>query len=393
MTFKEQLKNDIDRLGTTEEFRNSLSEMLFEQAEKPKPKLYISAVRYGAVAAAVCLLAFGAVKLGLFQGDSLNTSVTLSGKDAAERSGDVPETLAAQSYEEDTAAADIKANKSDEGASEEGLDYTAAADDEIYIENADGYDDYEVEKTELYVGENYSEDEAAYDLCAEEASSNEQIAEDVLIDSAAGSFSPESIAASVYDAPVYSGEPIYAEVSTYCSDRPWYSAEEMAQNVQESGYRLARVKFGEALTDEEAKRQTGINSGFEGTYFHAQADGEDIVVYFFGSSQVQEVDNPVYAEGDEIYCALEEKNGVYMIREYPLGDIYTVGGEECVYLRIQPCELDAPQLISGSISVTTTTAGNPARYYSAYRLEDFQREFLRLVAQYGGKAETALQEQ
>ena len=94
MTFREQLKNDIDRLDTTEEFRNSLSKMLYEQAEKPKPKLYISAVRYGAVAAAVCLLAFGAVKLGLFGENAIDTTSTASGNETAVRAADIAETAA-----------------------------------------------------------------------------------------------------------------------------------------------------------------------------------------------------------------------------------------------------------------------------------------------------------
>lgn len=384
MTFKEQLKNDIDRLGTAEEFRNSLAEMLSEQAEKPRPKLYISVARYGAVAAAVCLLAFGAVELGVFRGDSINTaSAPSSGTEAVKLAGDIAETTAetaaAQMYDGDEAEAE---KNLDEEGSAGGLTNKASAADE----SADVFDDSKIEEQEIYVDESedvyaYPEAAAAYDngFYINEAPANEQISDAISIDSAADSFSAESVDVSVYDAPVYVGEPIYAEISTYCSDRPWYTAEEMAQNVRELGYRLARVKIGEALTEEEVKRQTSINSGFEGTYFHAQADGEDVIVYFFGSSAVQELDNPVYAEGDELYCALEEKNGVYMIREYPLGDIYTIGGEECIYLRIQPCELDAPQLISGSVSVTTTTMGNPARYYSAYRLDDFQREFLKLT--------------
>lgn len=379
MTFREQLKNDIDRLDTTEEFRNSLSKMLYEQAEKPKPKLYISAVRYGAVAAAVCLLAFGAVKLGLFGENAIDTTSTASGNEAAVRAADIAETAA------ETTAAQVYENyeEAESGNDDDfsgGVMYAAPAADEIYPESADGSSENEAE---VYVGaaensEDYADDEVSIDsVCAAEAPAADE-ADEKSVDAAGGIFSTsisaESTELSAYDMPVYGKEAIYAKTTIYCADRPWYTFDELVDVIHKNNYRLARVTVGGQLTDDEASEQPFVNSANEGTYYRAEVDGEEAVVFFFGSAQIQELGNPIYAEGDELYCALEEYNGIYLIRDYPLGDIYTINGEECVYLRFQSYDINAQQLLSSRMEVVTTTADNAAVYYSAYRLEDFQRE-------------------
>lgn len=379
MTFKEQLKNDIDRLDTTEEFRNSLSKMLYEQVEKPKPKLYISAVRYGTVAAAVCLLAFGAVKLGLFGENAIDTTSTASGNEAVVRAADIAETAA------ETTAAQVYENyeEAESGNGDDfsgGVMYAAPAADEIYPESADGSSENEAE---VYVGaaensEDYADDEVSIDsVCAAEAPAADE-ADEKSVDAAGGIFSTsistESTELSAYDMPVYGKEAIYAKTTIYCADRPWYTFDELVDVIHKNNYRLARVTVGGQLTDDEASEQPFVNSANEGTYYRAEVDGEEAVVFFFGSAQIQELGNPIYAEGDELYCALEEYNGIYLIRDYPLGDIYTINGEECVYLRFQSYDINAQQLLSSRMEVVTTTADNAAVYYSAYRLEDFQRE-------------------
>lgn len=384
MTFKEQLKNDIDRLGTTEEFRNSLSEMLYEQAEKPKPKLYISVVRYGAVAAAVCLLAFGAVKLGLFGENAIDTTSTASGNEAAVRAADIAETAA------ETTAAQVYENyeEAESGNGDDfsgGVMYAAPAADEIYPEAAEADGE---SKEEAYVGaaensEDYADDEVSIDsVCDAEAPAADE-ADEKSVDDACGIFSTsistESTELSAYDMPVYGKEAIYAKTTIYCADRPWYTFDELVDVIHKNNYKLARVVFGEQLTADEAAQQPFVNAANGGTYYRAEVDGEEAVVFFFGSAQIQELGNPIYAEGDELYCALEEYNGIYLIREYPLGDIYTINGEECVYLRFQSYDINAQQLLSSRMEVVTTTADNAAVYYSAYRLEDFQRELANAV--------------
>ncbi len=63
--FKEKLHSDIDRLSPSPELLDKISLMMREEAEKRRPKPYMAAVRFGGVAAAVCLLAFGAIRLGM----------------------------------------------------------------------------------------------------------------------------------------------------------------------------------------------------------------------------------------------------------------------------------------------------------------------------------------
>lgn len=63
--FKEKLHSDIDRLSPSPELLDKISLMMREEAEKRRPKPYMTAVRFAGVAAAVCLLAFGAIRLGM----------------------------------------------------------------------------------------------------------------------------------------------------------------------------------------------------------------------------------------------------------------------------------------------------------------------------------------
>lgn len=345
MTFKEQLKNDIEPLVLSEEFKNALSEKM---ANEKKPHFNLNAAKICLSAAALCLLGFGAFKIAnvgvdLFSSSSTDTAANLEA--LSDGSADDETWNGIESYFADDSGDAENYSKSAE------LPETAAAAAGGYAAN------FQVEAINC-ADENYCSDET--DNCEDTAITSEAISTN-------------------FGEPIYNGGIICAVQNTYSTDRPWYAAEEMANIVVEKNYRLARVRFGETLTDEEKSKQPVINSGFEGTYYHAEVDGESAVVYFFGSEETQELGNPIYGEGDEIYCALEENGGVYLIREYPLGDIYSFNGEEFIYLRIQACELNAAQLLSRSIEVITTTEGNPARYYSAYPLADFIGEFTELT--------------
>lgn len=66
MTFREQFKGDLDRFSPAPELLDRISVMMREEVEKPRPPVYASVLRYAGMAAAVCLLAFGAVRLGFF---------------------------------------------------------------------------------------------------------------------------------------------------------------------------------------------------------------------------------------------------------------------------------------------------------------------------------------
>lgn len=343
MTFKEQLKNDMEPLVLSEEFKNALSEKM---ASEKKPKFNLTAAKICLSAAAICLLGFGAFEIANL-GDDLFPS---SSSDSA------------ANYESLTGAANDNVGYGNVSYS---ANYSDEADDCLEMG-----DTTEAAVAEGYMAKIQIEAESCDEAEASDNSDNCDTAGVVVTDEAVS---------TDFSEPVYNGEIICTIQNTYCTDRPWYTAEEMANIIVTEGYKLARVKFGKTLTEEEKAEQDAINSGFEGTYYHAEVDGEDAVVYFFGSMEMQELDNPIYGEGDEVYCALEEMGGVYLIREYPLGDIYSFDVGEIIYLRMQPCELNAPQLLSESIGVVTTTIGNPARYYSAYPLEEFIGAFSEII--------------
>lgn len=62
--FREKLHNSLDSVSPSPELLDRVSEMMAEEARKPKPKIFISAVKYGGMAAAVCLIVTGAVLIG-----------------------------------------------------------------------------------------------------------------------------------------------------------------------------------------------------------------------------------------------------------------------------------------------------------------------------------------
>lgn len=361
MTFKEQLKNDIDPLVLSEEFKNALLEKM---ANDKKPKLNLNAAKICLSAAAICLLGFGAFEIANLGADLFPSSSSESAANYLPLTG-------AASDETGYESASYFANDSAES--------DGSVEDENYGKSA------ELPEAASVITDSYSAEFKIETECADaepayendEAANYENEAEDS-IDTSFAVVTDEAVSTD-FSNPIYNGEIICTIQNTFCSDRPWYTAEEMANIIVTEGYKLARVKFGKTLTEEEKAEQDAINSGFGGTYYNAEVDGEEAVVYFFGSTETQELDNPIYGEGDEVYCALEEMGGVYLIREYPLGDIYSFDVGEIIYLRIQPCELNAPQLLSESIGVVTTTIGNPARYYSAYPLEEFIGAFSEII--------------
>lgn len=62
--FKEKLHNDIDKITPSAELLDRVSLMMKEEASKEKPKIYMTAAKYGSLAAAVCIVTAVAVMLG-----------------------------------------------------------------------------------------------------------------------------------------------------------------------------------------------------------------------------------------------------------------------------------------------------------------------------------------
>ena len=61
MTFREKLHNDLDGISPDDELLSKVSLMMAEEAKKPKQPIYLNVAKWGGMAAAICLVAVGAV--------------------------------------------------------------------------------------------------------------------------------------------------------------------------------------------------------------------------------------------------------------------------------------------------------------------------------------------
>lgn len=102
MTFREKLNNDLDGISPSDELLSKVSQMMAEEAKKPKQPIYLNVAKWGTMAAAVCLIAVGAVT---FLGN---------GKDAVSTDTSVAD--AAGYAATDGAVYDNSANDSDKAA-------------------------------------------------------------------------------------------------------------------------------------------------------------------------------------------------------------------------------------------------------------------------------------
>ena len=61
MTFREKLNNDLDGISPSDELLSRVSQMMAEEVKKPKQPIYLNVAKWGGMAAAICLIAVGAV--------------------------------------------------------------------------------------------------------------------------------------------------------------------------------------------------------------------------------------------------------------------------------------------------------------------------------------------
>lgn len=61
--FREKLHKDLDGISPDEELLLKITKSMQEEAQKPRPKMYSTAIRFGGMAAAVCMIAVGAAAL------------------------------------------------------------------------------------------------------------------------------------------------------------------------------------------------------------------------------------------------------------------------------------------------------------------------------------------
>ncbi len=94
--FREKLKKDLSDIHPDEALLKDVTKMMQEEAQKPRTSRYISFAKYGGMAAAVCMIAVGAIALS-----DANRVETESGKLESRMP---EETAAAESYGIDEAS-------------------------------------------------------------------------------------------------------------------------------------------------------------------------------------------------------------------------------------------------------------------------------------------------
>ncbi len=356
--FREQLHKDIDRITPSPELLDKVSLMMREQVQKPKPRIFMNAVRYGGMAAAICLVSAAVIIFGIDGGvktSSVNQSPLSGG-----RSADSGQTTA------ETAALQPAAF----GA------YEATTTAEAVIP----YAETEAEAP-LVSGAAYSITEAKV--------------------------STESSHGDLYSitppCPVYPSSDLRAAVSAYDefsvsnADMPYYSMDDIAVKVKGGSLSILSLTINSRFNKDEFSEIDGvseiaknsavpiscykitINEGWGNMFVPVTDASIPAVAVFFGDESSQLFANPCYAEGDRILCTAEiSSEGIIIIREFFLCDIYdSVINEEtgetapCAYLRIHSRDdlLDTFPNSLVDYSVTTTTYENNAVYYQAFSLE------------------------
>ncbi len=138
MTFREKLNNDLDGISPSDELLSKVSLMMAEEAKKPKQPLYLNIAKWGGMAAAVCLIAVGAVTF-------LN-----KGSDGQEIA-----TADASGYSLEAASADDEAALAEDKTE---IDNTHAEDAVLQVENAEestfGYFNFDLDASTVQLNEN-----------------------------------------------------------------------------------------------------------------------------------------------------------------------------------------------------------------------------------------------
>ncbi|MGN0617933.1 MAG: hypothetical protein ACI4J7_02815 [Ruminiclostridium sp.] len=356
--FREQLHKDIDRITPSPELLDKISLMMKEQVQKPKPRIFMNAVRYGGMAAAICLVSAAVIIFGIDGG--INTSPSVSSPLSGGRSADSAQTTA------ETAALQPAAFGAYEAATADGAAVT--------------YAETEAEAP-LVSGAAYSITEAKV--------STESSAGDLY------NITPPCPVYSSYDAE--SAAVSYDMLSVSQADMPCYTMEDIAVKVKGGSLSILDLTINRKFNKDEFSEIDGvsniadsssmpiscykitINEGW-GNMFVSDTDASiPAVAVFFGDESSQLFANPCYAEGDRILCTAEiSSEGIIIIREYFLCDIYDSVIDEgtgetapCAYLRIalkQEMLGTFPNSLV-NYSAATTSSANYAVYHQAFVLE------------------------
>lgn len=357
--FREKLKNDLNGISPDEELLDKVTKMMQEEALKPRPKMHITAMKYVGMAAAVCLVAVGAITvLGVSGG------FNVANETAAADIGYTEAKNASDFYSDGAAAGDTYAYDGEAYSEEE------AFEDGDYI--ADTAGDY-VQAAE----ENYAEDtaESMTDGAASEGTAVEEE-------------TSETIAALAL--PEYENKGIYKTAALNPSVHGTAASyEEIANGRTEEIDSFYRIRITGVLDKEAAQQLKGFDPHIDGdvTFYNAEIEydylnrkdlSESIILRIPGDNEYGTVYGcPVYSEGDVIATVLQKntENADFMRRfSYAFHyDIYEIEGVSYAAVRSQ----SVPEVQEGltdyfggeTVEHETTTLGNPAIYYGLYEIE------------------------
>lgn len=346
--FREQLHKDIDRITPSPELLDKISLMMREQVQKPKPRIFMNSVRYGGMAAAICLISAAVIVFGIDGGINTNSAnqSPLSGGRSLQEMQTTAETAGIAPAIFDGSTETTAAYAVTEAPAEVDAIY-AATQEEISLASADYSDLY--------------------------------------------SLTPPC--------PVYTGTAGTADKNFTISnaDTLYYSIDEIAKKVKSGSLSVLSLTINSRFSKEEFSEIDGvskvaknsvmpiscykitINKGW-GNMFVSETDASiPAIAVFYGDESSQYFANPFYAEGDRILCTAEISNeGIILISECFLCDIYDcVINEEtgetapCAYLRIHSRDdlLDTFPNSLVDYSVPTTTDENNAVYHQAFSLD------------------------
>lgn len=362
--FRKKLHKDLDGISPDEELLLKITKSMQEEAQKPRPKMYTTALRFGGMAAAVCMIAVGAIAL------NSDNSVQIANTSIAEEGF---------AYNN---------NKTAEAAG--AAETTTKMQAEFYADETIG-----MESAESYTPSADSVSDNASAVYAEEAISEEIKAESI---NNSGSITlPEYKNKGIYETtvvdPAVSGAPLTLE--EFMSDKE--------RNKKINSF--CRIKITDIISPEDAEKLDGWNENYGDTdaFFYNAVIEYD---YFLGSKVNAPIifrqsglnyGSPAYAK-DDTFAALimDTENEITRLFSYAfIYDIYEIDGVSYGASRGQ----SVPEIESGLINYLgsekviyeTTTPYNPAIYYGLFEMNELSESLKAVIESEISEQDTSAQ--
>ena len=343
--FRKQLHKDLDGISPDEELLLKITKSMQEEVQKPRPKMYTKAIRFGGMAAAVCMIAVGGIAL------------TSNNGLRNEEVGSAPANIV-KSAENNTAA-----------------ETTAAMQAEFYAE-AENFSE-KSENAPSYV-------DSVEGICLEEtADSVCEAAEE------SGTITKEETSDNIFGAitlPEYANKGIYkANAETPDVIGMPQTLEEFMSNKERNKNinSFCRIRIVDIIDPATAKELNGWNEYYsddsaffyeaviEYDYFLEKEISNPIIFRQSGNNY----GSPAYATGDVIAALVMNPEGeITRLFSYAfIYDLYEINGLTFGASRGQ----SIPEIEDGltnyfdakTVAHETTTLGNPAVYYGLFEID------------------------